>query len=468
MSKKEEKILRVGIIQGGRIIEERLLRKRAPVSVGWSPKNTFVLPGSKLPKSFTLFDVKGSSYVLNFRDDTKGRLSIAGEVLDMGDVKRHRLVRKKGSSYQIPLDSKARGKIVLGDVTLLFQLVAPPPLPPKLKLPASARGGWFKSIDWNFVGICVVSAFLQVVPVSFIVLHDWPEPKRTEMIPDRFVSLIVDVPKEKKPKKQEIKQGEGQMEGEEKASKKPRKKPRKGDQRKKATAQKQQDPEAAARAAAARKRALAKKVRGKTLLRFITAKAADGESGTAGIVDTLAQGAARSRIDEAFAGAMGVATATAGSQRARHGGAAATAGEGKVAGIESLGSTTAHKTIKGTGRRKERRVRANIKVSGPSKTFGTGRMSPDQIAAAVRRRIKAVKSCYERELKKDPTLKGKIVIQFTIGEVGRVISSRIASSTMKSSAVGNCILARLRRWRFPKPEGGSVTVSYPFVFFPGS
>ncbi len=75
-----------------------------------------------------------------------------------------------------------------------------------------------------------------------------------------------------------------------------------------------------------------------------------------------------------------------------------------------------------------------------------------------------MKSCYERELKKDPTLKGKIVVQFTIGPMGRVTNSKIGSSSMRNAAVGSCILGRIRSWRFPKPEGGSVTVSYPFVF----
>ena len=51
------KILRIGIIQGARIVEERLVRKRQDVTIGQSTKNMFVIPTEALPKTFTLFEV---------------------------------------------------------------------------------------------------------------------------------------------------------------------------------------------------------------------------------------------------------------------------------------------------------------------------------------------------------------------------------------------------------------------------
>ena len=43
------KVLRIGIIQGGKIIEERIVRRRETVTFGPSEKNTFVLPASDIP-----------------------------------------------------------------------------------------------------------------------------------------------------------------------------------------------------------------------------------------------------------------------------------------------------------------------------------------------------------------------------------------------------------------------------------
>ena len=49
------KILRIGIIQNGKIVEERLVRKRENVTIGQSTKNTFVVPASNaLPRTFSI------------------------------------------------------------------------------------------------------------------------------------------------------------------------------------------------------------------------------------------------------------------------------------------------------------------------------------------------------------------------------------------------------------------------------
>ena len=47
----QPKILRIGVIQAGKIIEERLIRKRDSVTIGASPRNTLVVPASTLPRS---------------------------------------------------------------------------------------------------------------------------------------------------------------------------------------------------------------------------------------------------------------------------------------------------------------------------------------------------------------------------------------------------------------------------------
>jgi hypothetical protein len=38
------KVLRIGLIQGGRVIEERIIKQRTSVTVGANEKNMFVIP----------------------------------------------------------------------------------------------------------------------------------------------------------------------------------------------------------------------------------------------------------------------------------------------------------------------------------------------------------------------------------------------------------------------------------------
>ncbi len=163
MSKKDtvRKVLRIGIVQGGRIVEERLLRRRDTVTVGQSPKNKFVIPSSRIPLSYTLVEVKGGPYHLCFEKGMFGKVLIEGDVLDLKNVARRKLAKRKDNRFYLPLTEETRGKIVLGDVTLLFQFVAPPPEVPKLQLPASAKGAWWRNIDKTFAFILLFSLLSQ-------------------------------------------------------------------------------------------------------------------------------------------------------------------------------------------------------------------------------------------------------------------------------------------------------------------
>ena len=89
-----------------------------------------------------------------------------------------------------------------------------------------------------------------------------------------------------------------------------------------------------------------------------------------------------------------------------------------------------------------------------------------KITQVVRRRKGTVKACYEKQLERNPRLSGRVKLQFTILESGRVGSTRILEDTIGDAQVGRCIAGAMKRWRFPKPEGGSVTIAFPFAFAP--
>src|SRR4051812_13660660 len=59
------KVLRIGVVQGGRVVEERVLDQRMTVTVGASEAAMFVIPSRNMPTSFKLFQRIGDSYVLN-------------------------------------------------------------------------------------------------------------------------------------------------------------------------------------------------------------------------------------------------------------------------------------------------------------------------------------------------------------------------------------------------------------------
>ncbi len=94
-------------------------------------------------------------------------------------------------------------------------------------------------------------------------------------------------------------------------------------------------------------------------------------------------------------------------------------------------------------------------------------LSKDAIMQVVKRHQNEVKFCYEQQLQEQPSLKGKVAVAFTVGPDGKVLQANATQDTFPDAAVADCIVARVRRWEFPKPEGGGeVTVTFPWVFKP--
>ena len=93
-----------------------------------------------------------------------------------------------------------------------------------------------------------------------------------------------------------------------------------------------------------------------------------------------------------------------------------------------------------------------------------GSLDKEVIRQVIRGHIHEVKDCYERGMVTNPELSGRVSIQFTVSGTGQVIASVVQSSDLKSPDVEQCIAQAVRRWRFPKPEGGGIViVTYPFL-----
>jgi hypothetical protein len=456
------KVLRIGIIQSGKILEERIIRKRDTVSVGNSERNTFVIATSELPNRFEMFENKGEpDYTLQFTDSMGGRISLDGEVKDLEDLRKTGQAKKKGKVYQVTLSEKARGKIVVGDSTILFQFVAPPPIQPKPQLPAAARGGVFKNIEWFVTTVWIVCFFLEFGFFSWLELADWPKPSMS----DKYIQLmeLVAAPEASFEKKvAEVVDGEG--EGEEAEEGEEEKKPdkKKGKAKEKGPGDDGPKRSAAEVAAerAARRAALAEQLAQRGINKILGTL---GGSGEGAIVDVLRGGDVGADQDELLSQVNGVGVATGGSRTLR--GPAGGEGTGEAADISQLRMKGGDVAVKTAGAGKEKRVTGNIRKKKPTAVDGTGDLSPQEVAKVVNRRIGAIKGCYERALRRNPNLEGKITIRFTIAGSGKVSAARTTMNELTPD-VGNCIVTAFKRFRFPQPDGGSLTVEYPFLFTP--
>jgi TonB family protein len=89
------------------------------------------------------------------------------------------------------------------------------------------------------------------------------------------------------------------------------------------------------------------------------------------------------------------------------------------------------------------------------------------ISGVVRRRAAHIRGCYEQRLQQNPSLQGKVTVQWTISTSGNVSSANVVGDTLGDRAATNCMLRVIRRMRFPKPQGGICKVQWPFVFNAG-
>jgi TonB family protein len=103
----------------------------------------------------------------------------------------------------------------------------------------------------------------------------------------------------------------------------------------------------------------------------------------------------------------------------------------------------------------------------PGKTTVVGGLDKDVIAKIIRQHQNEIKYCYESELNKNPSLAGKVAVAFTIDPAGAVSDASVSETTLNNGTAENCMLSRIRRWKFPEPKGGGVVaVTYPWLFSP--
>ncbi len=97
----------------------------------------------------------------------------------------------------------------------------------------------------------------------------------------------------------------------------------------------------------------------------------------------------------------------------------------------------------------------------------TGSRDRDAVAAVVAKHISAIQFCYQRELKRSPNLKGKVVVRFVITPQGTIETVTILASTLGNPAVENCIAERIKRWDdfgAIDPAKGNTTFRQVYTF----
>ncbi|MGB3212024.1 MAG: AgmX/PglI C-terminal domain-containing protein [Desulforhopalus sp.] len=98
--------------------------------------------------------------------------------------------------------------------------------------------------------------------------------------------------------------------------------------------------------------------------------------------------------------------------------------------------------------------------------FGSGR-TDEEIQIVFDRYKATLYRIYNKELRKDPTLRGKLLLKLTIEPGGEVSLCAMESTDLESSQLVAKIVSRVKRFNFgPKDGVQKVTILYPIDFLP--
>ena len=129
------------------------------------------------------------------------------------------------------------------------------------------------------------------------------------------------------------------------------------------------------------------------------------------------------------------------------------------------GSLHGHSTMQGVqsfadGIRKDH---AEAKRTGSS---GKASRSREEIEMVFDRNKAAIYALYNRALRDNPQLQGKVVVQLTIAPTGEVTDCKVLSSELKDEELERKLVARIKMFKFDDKDVELITTTKPIDFFP--
>ena len=97
---------------------------------------------------------------------------------------------------------------------------------------------------------------------------------------------------------------------------------------------------------------------------------------------------------------------------------------------------------------------------------GKASRSIEEVRLVIERNKAALYAIYNRALREDASLQGKVTLAFSIAPSGAVTSCRFTSSELKSPELEQKLLARFRSMEFPAEDVNQLDTTYSLDFLP--
>jgi hypothetical protein len=437
--------LRVAVVRRGRVVDERLLPRGAAVTVGPTENSTFLVAPEDAAGSFRMFDWSGGECVLGVPRGASARLSIQGREVEL----------PAAGADTVKLDASARGRVLVGGTTFLFQFVAVPAAPPRPQLPLSVKQGVLGELDWKTTFIAAFSFLFHFGAIGSA-YADWADP----MIDDEVaVGQLVDSLTRGRlpPIPTEVPLAPPTPSGA--ATADPKSPP--------AAAHPSGNPsphvatggpigQAGATLDDRRAQRLSQEM-ARLDLEMVGVLSAKGNA-TGVVLD--GGNSPAGLLEQAAKSAEGAGHGSAGGLH-MEGSLGQVVRPGSIGG-PPIGDTTRHAPVTSGVTETVARPPGRANVEPP--TVG-GSVVPNA-ASTVARMAPGFHRCYKRGLDIDPTIRGTVRIRATIGHNGEVTSAVPSGGAGLGDVVVPCVVQRVVSTQFDPPAGGGAVVVIPVSFQP--
>ena len=452
--KRHTKISLVLRIQHSGRVDQKIIKDNDKFTLGQRPDNDLTLFGQEYPKKHTLFERRNGSIQLYLPGYVKdGEIRIDSSVLNIKDLMVHDVLPREKNNYVIKLSPNKQGFLTFGDTRIDFLFDRRKVV---RNVPSHFSGfSWVNAaVKSLFSDLMFKFIFLVLFTLNAAILYlfkDYEikveETIDIEKVQQRFAKFILKTPEELMEVNTNALNAVSSDEGKEESGAEKNKKDKSSSQRDK-------------RRGGARRRGGGNPAASAGLLSLIGGTGSVSKSSS--VVDALVDRGLVADLKNILGGGTNLKV---GGKKTKDDSDPLDQliGTGGSGGIDDF-LASMDDDVEEVTLRKKVRVNLSKATSKSGDAEAMGQRSEQSVRSVVNARMGRITWLYEKYLKRQPNLRGKVSAEITIAANGFVTSVKILESTINHPQFERDIINLLRRLKFePIPEGTASFV-FPFVF----
>ena len=429
-----------------------IVREGGEFTVGQRGDNDLTLYGKNYPKRHKLFLQRNGGFFIKLRPYIDGKISLDDSTLNIKELFLHDVLPRKGNDYLVKLSPRKQGFLIVGDAKIDFefkQIAVKPAAAPAFNMAAfSWQRAALKSLTSDLMFKAI---FLFLVLLNAFIIYAFKDYKVNlqakfdiEKMPERLAKFIIKPPEISVSATSSLSSALDDSQGETK-----KKSDENEDSNQKGSARKPGDRKRGGNPAASA-----------GLLGLL---AGSGESGkSSSIVDALVDKGLVADLNNIVGGGTHLKVTKGGSKNGNDP-LDQLIGTGGSGGIDDFLSAMEEDVPQVKLNKK-----AKVDLVKPSKMTGSaealGRRTDSSVMQVVLSRQGRITYLYEKYLKRNPNLRGKVSIEFTIAANGFVTLATIIESTINHPELERDLLNLIKHLKFDPIPSGNVTTIFPFQF----